>query len=214
MDRNATAAILVELGAAQNRPVHLVEVMLDSGTIYLTDAYKHVAFGGNTYLSRGDLLGFDGLEETAELRNNEITGTLMGCDQLGPIWVSLAQSEGWLNRRLILRKAFLNENGDSISLPLVIFDGLMDEPTITDDPAAGNCSVTLRANSQLSDFFRQPGRRSNNNGQQLFFPGDLFFEFTSEQNKTIVWGGDRLIPAPFTDAGPSVSSIDRVADQD
>jgi hypothetical protein len=65
----------------------------------------------------------------------------------------------------------------------------MDEPTINDDPTRGNCSVTVSANSQLSDFLKRPGRRTNHAEQQIWFPGDMFFEFTSEQNKTIQWGG-------------------------
>lgn len=207
MDRGGSATFLTELGQPKNNPAYLIQVGFDAGTIYLTDAYKNVTYGGNTYLARGDTLGFDGLQETSQLLNNEMTVTMTGCDQLGPLWVSLMLSYNWINRPLVIYKALLNANGDPLASPVMIFSGLMDEPSITDDPTKGNCSVSVGVTSQLSDFLKKPGRRNNNNEQQALFPGDAFFEFTSEQERTILWGG-MVMTAEYADEVSRQNSYD------
>jgi hypothetical protein len=75
MNRGATAAVQAEWAKSANEPAHLVELRFDAGdggTIYLTDSYRSVTWNGNTYLASGDVLGFSGLQESAEMRVAEV----------------------------------------------------------------------------------------------------------------------------------------------
>jgi hypothetical protein len=188
-DRSASATITAELAAAQNRPVHLFEVYLDTGTVYVTDAPFQVLWNGNTYLANGHLISFGDIEESAELNIATTQIVLTGCDAAGPTWVSLVLAEDFIDRRIIIRKAFLHAANGVLDAPIVIFDGRMDQPVIDDDPDNGNCQVSVSASSHFADFARVIGRRTNDAVQQLHFSGDKFFEFASEiPGKSFIWG--------------------------
>lgn len=72
--------------------------------------------------------------------------------------------------------------------PIAIFDGRCDQPSITEDPESGKCVVTIDAASHWVDFERIPGRHTNDSEQQLWFPGDRFFEHVHAQAREVIWG--------------------------
>ena len=56
MPRKINANVLAEAAKEQNQPIYLVELELDSGTLYFTDNNENVVFpssGGHTYLAWG-----------------------------------------------------------------------------------------------------------------------------------------------------------------
>jgi hypothetical protein len=186
MDRNASASVITELGAEQNFPVHLCEVYFDGETIYLTDAYRQVSWAGRIYISMGHLLGFGDIEETHELVVSNMSVSLSGVDQ---IYISKFLSVSYIDRQIKIYKAFLNTNTEAvIADPVLIFDGRMDQPVIAEDPDAGTSVVTVNCTNAWVDFERRPGRKTNHEEQQIWFPGDKGFEFASEITKEIKWG--------------------------
>ena len=72
--------------------------------------------------------------------------------------------------------------------PIAIFDGRADSPMIEEDPDSGKCVVVLAAAQHWVDFERRPGRHTNHEEQQIWFPGDKGFEFVSGLNREIKWG--------------------------
>lgn len=193
MDRNATPAVLAELAASQSGPCHLVELHRDAGTTYLTDAYRSIVWGGNTYTAQGHLLEFGGLAETLDLQTHRISVMLAGDDE-NRTWVAAVLSEEWVGRRLVIRKAFLSASGSVIADPVAIFDGLIDDIDVGDelDPNKGSTRVTVHAMPEFSNFDHRPGRHTNDEQQQQFFPGDRFFQHASSQARVITWGGNRV----------------------
>jgi hypothetical protein len=188
-DRGASSTITGELAAAQNRPVHIFEVYLDTGTVYMTDAPFPILWNGNTYLANGHLLGFDAIEEDTQLNISSTTLVLTGCDAAGPTWVASVLAEEYIDRRVVVRKAMLHGADGVLDAPITIFDGRMDQPVIDDDPVNGTCRVSVTASSHFADFERVIGRRTNDAVQQLHFSSDKFFEFASEiPLKVVIWG--------------------------
>ena len=184
--RGLSAAALTQINAAQNAPFHLFEAYFDSGTAYATDAARDVAWGGHTYLANGNLLGFSGVQESADLQVTEAQVQLSGVDQT---WVALVLAENYIDRRIVIYKAFLDTATDALIVdPGAIFDGRMDSPTIEEDPGSGKCTVTLTATSHWVDFERRPGRHTNLAEQKSFFPTDTAFRYVTEQTRTITWG--------------------------
>jgi hypothetical protein len=59
---------------------------------------------------------------------------------------------------------------------------------INENPDEGSCTIAISATSHWVDFERRPGRHTNHAEQQVWFPGDLGFEFSSEIVKEIRWG--------------------------
>lgn len=185
MDRGASAGFLTELLASTNSPCFLFAAYFDDGAVYLTDAWRDIVYGGNTYRAQGHFLDFSGLTETAELQVPSLSLTLSAVDQT---WISIALTKPYIDRRLLVQKAFLDYTQSVISAPVAIFDGRMDGMLVTDSPD-GKCTVGVTATSQWGDFERCPGRHTNPQEQQVFFPGDRYFENCAQLNKSINWGG-------------------------
>lgn len=202
-DRGASAAVVAELVKPANQPLHLFEVHFDAVTLYITDGYRSIVWGGNTYVANGHLLNFQGVQESTQLLIPQATVTLSGVDQ---VWVSEVLAQNYVDRRLVIYKAFLSTIDDSVIVsPFPMFDGRMDAPSIDEDPA-GKSEVTITAASQWADFERRPGRHTNNQEQQLWFAGDRFFELVSQVSKISVWGRPAASPV-----AQSVAPSDNVA---
>ena len=186
MDRGASASVITELGSDQNFPIHLLSLHFDSGVVYVCDGYKNVTYDGNEYVSLGHLLGFGDIEETSELVVSSLSISLSGVDQ---VYISKFLSEAYIDRQIKIYKAFLNVNTEAlISDPILIFDGRMDSPSISEDPDAGTSIVSVTCTNAWVDFERRPGRKTNHEEQQIWFSGDMGFEFASEITKEILWG--------------------------
>ena len=178
------AGVLSAIVAGQVQTCHLVELTLSTGTVWLTDYGLTVAYGGNDYLAAGQLLGLSEIVESAQVIVSEMSVTLSGVDQT---FIAALLAETYLDRRLVVHRAFLDANA-AVTYARTVFDGRMDAPTITEDPLAGTCTVSITATNYWADFERRPGRHTNYEETQLYFPGDKFFEFTAEGNKQITWG--------------------------
>jgi len=184
-DRGATAAVIAELAKSKNQPFHLVEVGFDLTPIYITDAWRNIVWNGQTYTALGHFLGFSDIEETSELQVANLTAQLSGVDQSV---ISAVLTENYIDRPLKIYKGLLDENMAVIADPILIFEGRMDSPVIEENPDDGSCTVAVTATNAWVDFERLSGRHTNHEEQQLFFPGDMGFEFSSEVTKEITWG--------------------------
>jgi hypothetical protein len=185
MDRGASASVITQIEAEQNQPCHLLEMLFDSQTIYLTDLNRNISWRGQSYQAVGNFLNFSDIEESAELQVHSMTGELSG---IGQEFVSLFLTENYIDRTVNLYKAFLNVSQSLVSEPILIFSGRINGVDIKEDPNRGTCSIAMEASSVWIDFNRRPGRRTTNSEQQSFYPNDLGFDFTSEMDKEIVWG--------------------------
>lgn len=185
MDRDASASVITELEAESNYPVHLLEIVFSSTTIRLTDAPRTIEWSGNEYQGLGHFLGFSDIEETAELQVTSVTGSLSGVDQT---YINLFLSETYLDRTVNLYKAFLNTAEAVITDPILIFSGRISGVAIDEDPNGGTAAISVSAASQWVDFQRRPGRHTSHSEQQIYFPNDKGFEFSSEVTKEVKWG--------------------------
>ena len=184
-DRGSTAAFQTEIVKAANRPVHLVEVHLDSGVTYMSDSYKSITHDGNEYLGLGHFLGFSDIEEAAEVIVSSMTISLSGVDQ---VWISNLLQNDYIDRTIKIYTAFLDASQALVVDPVLIFEGRMDQPVIEENPDHGTSVIAVSATNAWVDFQRKTGRHTNHEEQQIHFAGDKGFEFASEIVKDVVWG--------------------------
>jgi hypothetical protein len=184
MDRGASAGFLTELAQVNNSPVYLVDVYFDSSTDRMTDAFKSLTIGGNTYNAFGEFLGFSGLSETEGMNIPNITLQLSGVDQA---WIAVALATPYLDRRIVISKTFIDATGAVTIAPVVIFDGRMDGMSIADQPGSTS-TVSITATNQFVDFQFAAGRHTNMAEQNVHFPDDLFFEYSSSVTVDVTWG--------------------------
>jgi len=185
MNRGASAAVQAEVAKRANAPFHLFELYLDGATTYATDAFRTIEWNGNPYPAAGHFIGFDGVEETNDLSVSQARVSLSGVDQTE---IAAILQHAYIDRRLVIRKAFFDASSGVIVDPFPLFEGRCDAPVIVEDPDVGSVTVTITAASHWVDFERKPGRHTNDAEQQIWFPGDKGFEFISQLNKQIKWG--------------------------
>lgn len=197
--RGASASVLTEIAKGANQPAHLFEARFDAadgGTLYFTDSYRSISWGGNTYTALGHLLGFTGLTESAELRITDVRVTFAAVDQTMVAQVLL---KNYIDRRLIIYKAFFDVSTQAIVVdPVAIHDGRMDEPTLQEDPDAGRSTVLITSHDQFADFERKAGRHTNPQDQNLYFPTDRAFDLVAQNagsQQTLMWGSPSSSPA-------------------
>lgn len=183
--RGASAAALSAMGQAATGVCHLLELYLDTETVRVTDAWRPVSYGGNTYTALGEWVSFEPIRESTQVEVSSVRVQLSGVDQAMPARIL---SNDYIDRQLVIRKAFLDANEGLVVDPIPLFDGRCDAPRLVENPDANTSIVEIEAASQWSDFDRRPGRHTNHAEQQVWFPGDLGFEYVSEVNRQIKWG--------------------------
>ncbi len=186
-NRGSSTAFQTEIVKDQSQPFHLVEIYLDDQTYYLTDFSKTITYSNNEYTAVGHLLAFSSIEEQNTITTSNISVSLSGIEQT---YVNLFLTQDYIDRRLTIRKGFMSSLNAIVVNPIIIFDGRMDSPVIQEDVTNGRSTISVSAANQFVDFQKIPGRFTNNQNQQLFFPNDKGFEYASEIMKDVAWGSE------------------------
>ena len=197
-DRGASAAVLAQLAASENQPVHLFYANFDGAPTYACNAYHDIDYDGNTYSAAGHFLGFRALSETSQLQLRQVTITLSGVDGA---YVSDVLNQSYIGRDLRIMLGFLKDDHTLESTPLTIFEGFMDAPTVTFDPN-GKCTVELIGTSDFAKWDQTAGRRTNDAEQQALFPGDRGFQFATAKVSQVSWGGTTVSTSGGGPGGP------------
>lgn len=183
--RGMTASFAARLSADVYAVVHLLEVELDSGTYYLTDAYTSMAWNGNTYTALGHFLQFDKVEESAQIQVNDTTIQLSAVDRA---YLAAFLGENYINRAARIYLAMLDTSFALVVDPIKVLEGRLDNPTCVDDPDAGTSTLSVRVINQWSDYERITGRRTNHAIQTSYFPTDKGFNNVSTADAVVLWG--------------------------
>ncbi|MBF0583293.1 MAG: hypothetical protein HQL80_03545 [Magnetococcales bacterium] len=186
MDRGADAAWIAEIMKSSSAPALLVEVHFDDGVIRGTNAWSPIVWQGNTYLANGHFLEIEGISESLDMTIPTVTINVSGVDQS---WIAILLAKEYIDRKVLIYKAFVNYSaGVLIGTPVIIFDGRMDNISLADDPANASCVISIAVSSHFVDFRRTPGRRTNHNDQQIYYPGDNGFKLVTNINRGVMWG--------------------------
>ena len=185
MDRGSTGAFQTEIVKSANKPFHLVKLILDEGSHYLSDCYIPITYDGNEYLPTGSFLNFSDIVESNETNIEQIGISLSGIDQT---FNNIFLTVDYIDREIEIYKAFLDTNDSLVSDPLLIFNGRLNNPTIKEDVDAGTSTLSFTASSLFVDFDKINSRFTNNESQQSFFSGDTGFRFSSVVVKELNWG--------------------------
>lgn len=185
MDRGSTGAFQTEIVKSANKPFHLVKLILDEGSHYLSDCYIPITYDGNEYLPTGSFLNFSDIVESNETNIEQIGISLSGIDQT---FNNIFLTVDYIDREIEIYKAFLDTNDSLVSDPLLIFNGRLNNPTIKEDVDAGTSTLSFTASSLFVDFDKINSRFTNNESQQSFFAGDTGFRYSSVVVKELNWG--------------------------
>ena len=189
-DRGMSAAMLAEIAKQQFTIAHLAELYLTNDspvhTVYMTDSGFSIVWNGQTYIDTEGWIGVDGPDESFDLKINTLSFTLSGTVLAN---YSVALNYNFTDCRFVIRRALLQIGSSPlvISSPVVIWDGRIDSWTSSETPDTGQSTITWNTSNHWVDFTRISGRRSNDADQQLFYSGDLGFQYADQSTANIKW---------------------------
>jgi len=204
MSRDLTTGILDLIDDDVVYPFFAVELLFDTGALYLWTGLGDLVYDGTAYTGTGTLLDISDVEETVEIAARGATLTLSG---IPSEVLALALTEpyqgrqckiyfGLFNKGKLLQEDsayILLEDGSRIALELQelglaeIFAGYMDQMNIQE--GADTCDVELKVENKLVDLERARVRRYSSGYQKSVYPNDKGFDFVEDlQDKEIVWG--------------------------
>lgn len=133
---------------------------------YLTNAGFDIDWGGNTYTANGDFLGFSKVSEDFDVKVGKFSIYLSALNSTMLNAVYQHNPEG---KRVIIRKGFLDFQPmtlDIIDTPIMIFDGVIFNISITE--SAATASLQIDCATLWADFERSKGRKTNTQSNWLF----------------------------------------------
>lgn len=161
------------------------EADFPSGTLHLWTGYGPIDWNGETWIGAGNLVGVSEISETGDIVANGITVSLSGV----PVsLISLVISDAQQGLPGKVHVGLLDDAGAVIADPVQAFAGRLDVPEIVD--GAETCVINITYESRLVDLLKPREFRYTHEGQRLFYPNDLGFEYVTQlQDRVIKWGG-------------------------
>ena len=197
--RNLSAAMQAISQAKVLRPIVLIDLLFDSGSVYLWNGHGNLTNNSNDYIGAGELLAIGAISERTDLTATGASITLNGIKQS---LLTISLSEPYQNRTAIIRLGAINESGDVVADPVVMFQGKMDVMTIEDSGDAA--TITVQCESKFMQLDRAKVRRYTAEDQKIDHPTDTFFDYMAKiQEMAIPWG----IPGGATTAGGGTGNI-------
>lgn len=184
MTRTVDATLKTEILKSQLRPIFFIDLDFSGGAVRAWSGYGDFSWDSKTWLGVGDLWSISPIEETEDLIANGLNVSLT----IKSSQISLAFNEHYQGRSAKLWMGAVNQSNHTIiGTPLLIYSGLMDVMSITDDGEQGRIDLTIE--SRLSIGNRAKASRYTDREQQRLYPGDTGLRFVAGlQEKKIVWG--------------------------
>jgi len=189
MSRALSAEMLAVATADIVRPIYLVKAEFDSTppedrNLYLWSGFGDLTFNGKNYLGVGNLLSISAVDESTDLTATGASIVLSGIQS--PL-LAIARDEDYQGRPITIYLGALDDTGDLIASPTVLFSGFMDVMTISEAGETSTISVT--AENKLIAFDRSYVRRYTAEDQKIDYPNDMGFEFVAKiADQEIIWG--------------------------
>lgn len=190
--RTLDAAITTAIAAATVRPLIMVRVDFDSGTLAWHSGFGVVTLDGVNYLGLGTLGSISQVTEQPGVQSSTITLNVSGID---PAVVALALTEPYINRKCYVHLTFLNEEDEPlVATPILIFEGTLDQ---IEGQMGAEALFRLTVKSRLADWERVRKLRYTDADQQKLYPGDKGMEYIPQMSeRMLIWPKKKFLPDP------------------
>ena len=178
-------------------PVRFVDLQVGGTTYHLSDHYKTISVGSNTYLPNGSLLSISDIESRVQAGDQSVEIALSGIDTNFRLDVL---NSDILGGTVTIKRGLINHStGALVADPITVFQGIVfqvassDEyPTDLSSTGFGSTAftVTVEVRSLVYKLEESPGRATNNASNHEVDPTDMSMEFVASLNgKNIRFGG-------------------------
>lgn len=186
--KNIDVNSLAELQKDNIRRLILVDLDFETNSVYYHSGLGDYAYNGNTYTGVGNLGSISVAQEDSELSAPSITLELSGID---PSSIFTTLSEHYQGRPVRIREAYLDEDYQFIGEPILVFEGTMDNTSIS--IGKEEATISLVAVSKLEDWGRpNVSRYSHEDQQEIDGTDNFFIAIEQSVEKTLYWGVKRI----------------------
>lgn len=190
--RTLDAAIQTAATSPVIRPLVMVRLDFDSGTIAWHSGFGTVTFDGVNYTGLGTLSSISQVVEQPGVQSSSITINISG---IKPEIVALALTEPYINRKAYLHLTFLDEEDQPlVADPVLIFAGTIDQ---IEGQVGSEAVFRITIKSRLADWERTRKLRYTDSDQQKLYPGDKGMEFIPQlSERMLIWPRAKFLPDP------------------
>ena len=182
MSRDLSTAVNAAL-AAEHVPYVMFVYLATDNPLRITNAPYTINWSGHDWIGAGLLGSIGEVEEGSDLQMYGISLTLSG---IPPEYISTALGSHYQGRACQVWLAPLNAAMQIITDPIMVFSGRLDVMSVELGQTA---TITVTAESRLTDWNRPKISRYTHEDQQLRYPGDKGLEFVAKTAEMeLVWG--------------------------
>lgn len=181
--RNNTSAFDTEISGDVIEPRVLIDAGFTGSTLYVWDGIGSIDYNGNTYTGLGDYLSISDVQESTELRTENISISLSG---ITTAYKSLALQSIEISNPVTVRFALLNSPTSVIADADIIFKGFMDEVKVTE--SATGATFELDVINELSQAQKVKERRYTDQDHQARHSGDTIMRHAINSKRESKWG--------------------------
>ena len=161
MSRTINSATSTASKSQQINLCVLGEFRFKDETFYLNTSPIQITYNGNSYFGVGSLGSIEVIRETDEIEVTNIKLSLNGANSTIREYVSKLE---YANRRCILYAVLLNSLDVVIGTPVVIYDGLMDNMSMS---LGQDSTIQLIVTNHVADWNRTRNGRYTSAEQKL-----------------------------------------------
>jgi hypothetical protein len=176
--------IISALTATSIKHCLLVDIVVNTTTYYISNAYAPVSYLGNTYTQLGNFLGMSEIQDDLKVTNNQISLQLTGIptDDGSPSYMSIALNSNLKGSKVKIRRAFFNAGNYDPAQVYLRFDGYVSNFSLNENWDQDTKSTSNTIGIQCSNIHaimekKYSGRRTNEVDQQFWYPGDTGMSF-------------------------------------
>lgn len=208
MSRGLSAENLTAAQALHVRPLYFAELHFDTATMYVHNGVGNYVWGSQTWQGLGVLGSVSTIEEGIGLT---AYGVKMDLYALDPTVLAESADEPVYGRSMILYQGFLDENGQLVATPAVLWSGYGDHTSIS--IGGEQDIVSLACESELRFLDLANGSRFTDEDQQARYSGDVAFEFLPQMvDAQVEWGPGGAL-ARFGAGVPTVDDARLIAER-
>lgn len=175
MTRGISGAMLSALQAQVVRPIYLTKIEFVGSDVYLSSTNNNVSWNAQTWLGNGQLKSsINGIHEQGD---TEATGCKVVLEAFDSALMSLLLTATNRSKTASIYLGALDSSEAIIVDPQLVYSGYFDNVEFTEN--GEQSQATMSFENELIGLKRINEFRYTHESQQVYFPGDLCFEYAA-----------------------------------
>lgn len=180
MTRSVPAPLLSVLDDDVVRVFFAIDLLLDSGSLYLWTGDGDRTISGKPYISAGAVLS---ISEMGETLDREAVGASISISGIPSQYLAMAYGEPYQSRQCRIYFGTLDDPASYLEM----FTGEIDQMPIED--TGSTCTITVKVENSMVMLERPRVCRYSHQYQQSRFPGDKGLIFVAKLQKKEIYFG-------------------------